>query len=218
MKDSNNQKKQNPADDRAVRGGIQKKGNGRVRRLTETGILLAVSVCLSFIKIIHMPLGGSVTLLSMLPLCVVCRRYGVRWGGFSCLCYGVIQMIFGICFDGLLAWGLSLPALVGCVLLDYIVAFTVLCLSGLFPDSAGGCIGAVCLGCFCRLVSHTLSGAVIFRNLAPFELLSRVFESSPWLYSVLYNGLFMLPECALTVVALVILQKVRAFSGFLRRQ
>ena len=44
-------------------------------RLTETAVMLAAAVALSFIKFIDMPFGGSVTLFSMLPIAVISYRY-----------------------------------------------------------------------------------------------------------------------------------------------
>ena len=118
----------------------------KIKVLAECGILIALAAVLSLIKIWQLPWGGSVTLFSMLPIALISIRHGVKTGLFSAFVYAVIQLVFGILFDGLLGWGLTAGALISCILLDYIIAFTVLGLSGLFADKGmGGVIGGTVL-------------------------------------------------------------------------
>lgn len=101
-------------------------------RLTETAVFIALAVALSMVKIFQLPLGGSVTLVSMLPICILSFRYGVKWGFFSSFIYSLFQLMLGITTDRLLGWGLTPLMLVGCILFDYIIAFTVLGIAGVF--------------------------------------------------------------------------------------
>ena len=181
----------------------------RIRRLAECAILIALSTVLSFIKIWQMPLGGAVTFVSMLPVCVISVRHGLKWGLGSSLVYALIQLTFGITVDGVLGWGLSPVMLIGCMLFDYVIAFSVLGLAGIFRQKGeAGIYAGMSLAFFLRFVSHTLSGVVIFTNLDQWEILGKFFSERPLLYSVCYNGLFMLPELLITLAAVIILMRV----------
>ena len=188
---------------------MKKTTKKRILTLVECGILIALSVVLSFLKVWKMPLGGSVTLLSMLPVCIISIRHGIGWGFGSAFVYSLFQLLFGITMDGLLGWGLNAPMLIGCIMFDYIIAFTVIGIAGIFrkKGEAGVYVG-IALACVLRFVSHFLSGYVIFKNLEQWELFGSVFSNRPILYSVCYNGFYMLPELILTIVATVILMRI----------
>lgn len=182
-----------------------------VLTLVECAILVALSVVLSLIKVVQMPLGGSVTLLSMLPVCIIAIRHGLGWGFGSAFVYSLFQLGFGITLDGILGWGLNVPMLIGCMMFDYVIAFTVLGLAGAFrKKGAAGIYLGITLACVARFVSHFLSGYVIFKNLDQWEVFGAIFSNRPILYSVCYNGFYMLPELVLTLVATFILMRVKA--------
>ncbi len=169
-----------------------------IYKITTTAILIALSTVLSLIKVFEMPLGGSVTLLSMLPVCLIGIIYGTTYAIAPCLLYGAIQMFLGNPFG----WGLTPTMLVGCILFDYIVAFGVLCLAGLFRKHGTlGIMLGITVACIARFVSHFISGYVVFKNLEQFNLFGSVFTNRPVLYSICYNGLYMLPELIITVTA-----------------
>lgn len=164
-------------------------------KLVESGMLIALSAALSFIKLIHMPFGGSVTLFSMLPVMLISYRHGVKWGLGSAFAYSLVHM--NICifaFGDLFSWGLSPQAIVSSMFLDYIFAFSSLGLAGIFGRKFWqymlGMIFAVAL----RYVFHVVSGVVIFGSTIPKNF------SNPLVYSLLYN-LFLLPELALCLIA-----------------
>lgn len=180
--------------------------NNTVYRLVLSAIFVALASVLSLIKIVEMPLGGSVTLLSMLPIVMISIMFGPKWGFGSAFVYSIIQLIFGITMSGLLGWGLTPIMLVGCILFDYIIAYTVLGIAGIFRNKGyGGICGGIVLALVLRFVSHFISGYVIFKNLEQFELFGTLFENRPVLYSIAYNGLYMLPELILTLIAAKIL-------------
>ena len=181
----------------------------KIRTMVECAILIALAVGLSFIKVWKMPLGGAVTLLSMLPICIISIRHGLGWGFGSSFIYALFQLFFGITMDGLLGWGLTPAMLIGCMMFDYVIAFTVLGIAGIFrkKNEAGAYIG-ITLAMVLRFVSHFLSGYVIFKNLDQWELFGSLFTSRPALYSICYNGLYMLPELILTLAAVVIMMRI----------
>lgn len=170
-----------------------------VKKLTMSGIMIALSVGLSMVKIFEMPLGGSVTLLSMLPVCMLSIMFGCKWGLFCSSVYALIQLLLDIA--KVVGWGLTPAALVGCIVFDYLAAFTVLGLAGLFrKHGVPGYIGGIALASFLRFVSHVISGVVFFGSWAPEGW-------NPFIYSISYNGLYMLPEMAFTIIGAIVLLK-----------
>ena len=188
--------------------------NKKIQLLAEGAIMVALATVLSFIRIVKFPWGGSITLFSMLPIVFFAIRHGVKNGLFVSSVYAVIQLGQGILFDGLLGWGLTPIALVSCILLDYIVAFGILCIAGIFGNkSFGAVIGGVFLAVSIRFFTHFLSGVLIFGSFG--ELWGGVFVENSWLYSLLYNGAYMLPEAILTAVGAVLIFRTKAMRRVL---
>ena len=176
--------------------------NTKTIKLVEGAVMVALAVVLSFVKIIKFPWGGSVTLLSMLPIVIYSIRNGVKWGMLVSVVYALLQMFIDL--GELVSWGLTALALIGTLLFDYIIAFSALGLAGIFRSKriAGGLAGIV-LAVFLRYASHVVSGAVIFHSAG------KIWESfsteNSWVYSLLYNGAYMLPEMIFTIIGAVIL-------------
>ena len=188
--------------------------NKKIQLLAEGAIMVALATVLSFIRIVKFPWGGSITLFSMLPIVFFAIRHGVKNGLFVSSVYAVVQLGQGILFDGLFGWGLTPVALVSCILLDYIVAFGILCLAGIFGNkSFGAVIGGVFLAVSIRFFTHFLSGVLIFGSFG--ELWGGVFVENSWLYSLLYNGAYMLPEAILTAVGAVLIFRTKAMRRVL---
>ena len=95
----------------------------KTRILVESALMIALSTVLSMIQIPLMPHGGSITLFSMVPILVMSYRHGAKWGIMTAFVNSLIQLVQGL---GNLAYCQTLTAQVGCVLLDYLLAFTVL--------------------------------------------------------------------------------------------
>ncbi len=187
------------------------KSKNPINILAESSILVAMSVVLSLIKVWQMPLGGGVTLVSMLPVCLVSIRHGLKWGFLSAFADSVFQLIFGITMSGLLGWGLNANMLIGCILFDYIVAYTVLGIAGIFKKKGtAGIIAGLFIAVLLRFASHFLSGCIIFTNLEQWELFGSTFENAPVLYSLCYNGIYLLPEFIITAVVVFVLIRVPA--------
>lgn len=176
-----------------------------IRRLVLTAVLIGLGVALSFVRIWQMPLGGEITLLSMLPIALISIEYGIGWGLTGAFVYSLIRMFMELSM--VFSWGLSPAAIVGTILLDYILAFTSLGLAGMFRKKGvvGICAG-VFIALFMRFVFHLVSGTIIFAVWMPEGW------SNPFLYAVCYNGLFMLPELVLTMAGAVALFKIPSFN------
>ena len=99
-------------------------------RLCASGIMIALGTVMSMISIWKMPLGGRITPLSMLPICIIAIIYGTKWGLCTSFAYALVQLILD--FASALSWGLSVPALVVCFFVDYLCAFTMLGFAGVF--------------------------------------------------------------------------------------
>lgn len=173
--------------------------------LVESALMVALAFVLSFVKIWEMPLGGSVTLLSMLPIMIVSFRHGVKWGLGAGFVYSWTQILTG----GVFGWGLTPTVLIGSLLLDYIIAFTGLGLAGALRSKgkAGLIIGTVGV-CVLRFLSSFISGYVLFAQVEEFVVFGQAWVGRPGLYSLCYNGMYMLPETVFTVAAVVILLSI----------
>ncbi len=168
--------------------------------------MVALATVLSFIIVFKLPWGGSITLLSMLPIVLFSIRRGIRPGLVTAFVYALIQLTQGIVRDGLLGWGLTPALLLACILLDYIGAFTVLGAAGCFRKKGlPGWISGIFLTIGIRFFLHFLSGAFIFHSVG---LLWENFSTeNTYLYSFLYNGCYMLPELVFTLAGAIALLK-----------
>ena len=180
--------------------------NSKTKIMAECAILVALSTVLSFVKIWNMPWGGSITLFSMLPVCYISVRRGVKWGLGSAFLYAVIQLFFGITLDGLFGWGLTGGILISCMLLDYLVAFTALGFSGVFAKRGfSGVMAGVFVSIGLRFLCHLLSGVYVFASAG--KLWDGFETANTWLYSFVYNGCYMLPELVMTLVGALVVYK-----------
>ncbi|MBR5485243.1 MAG: energy-coupled thiamine transporter ThiT [Oscillospiraceae bacterium] len=187
------------------------------KRMVESGLMMALAVLLSMMKIFQLPYGGSVTALSMLPMLLLAYRYGMAWGAASCFAYSLAQLLQGLA-EGSLK-GLTMQAFAGCMFFDYILAFTVLCLGGVFKGkmrSEGASIACgTALACICRYLCHIISGYLFFGDYAEwfftesgFPLGNEVLglfsgKALALIYSIIYNGTFMIPETVITTAAAI---------------
>ena len=178
--------------------------NTKVKILVEGAIMVALAFVLSCIKIIRIPWGGSITLMSMLPIVIFSVKHGIKKGLFVAFAYSLLQFGQGVVVDGLFGWGLTPVMLVSCIFLDYIFAYTVIGLAGMFKTKGvSGWITGTVIAIVIRFAIHVLSGVVIWHSSGK---IWDVFETSnEWLYSFLYNGTYMLPELVFTLIGAVIL-------------
>ena len=171
----------------------------KTRILVECALMIALGTVLANIKIYELANGGSVTLFSMVPFILVSFRHGAKWGLFTGFVNSLLQMLLG--FYAPPAPGL-LP-LFGMIMLDYVLAFSLLGLACVFAKPFKNRLLGVAVGsavvCLIRFLCSFLSGVLIWGNLN---------DGLPtWTYSLGYNASYMLPETVLTVVAVVLLHK-----------
>ena len=206
----------------------------KTRKLTESAMLIAMAIVLELASkmfIPEMPFGGQITLCSMLPVVLISYRHGVKWGLVSGFCYSLLEMALGArtvtaAFQpGYFGEGTMLVnALLMCAL-DYVAAFTVLGLGGIFRNriqsrSLSLCLGAV-VALFARYLCHILSGYILFAGYAEWFFTQDGFPAwgaqlvnslSPEVlgitYSVVYNGMYMVPEIVITAVVALLLARV----------
>ncbi len=175
--------------------------------LTVSAMMIALSTVLSeLIPSIELPFGGSITVFSMVPMCLLGVLFGTRLGLFAGLGYSIVQLIFGI---ENLQWATSGLAVATIILFDYIVAYGVLGLSGIFKkvikNELLACVLGVVFVCFLRYVCHFITGVTVWREISEFW-------AAVW-FSVTYNGSYMIPEIIITPIGVALLIK----SGILKR-
>lgn len=170
-----------------------KKKISNIQMLAESAIMLALSVALNELTPIQFPFGGSVTFFSQLPILIIGYRYGIGQGLLTGFTMGVVEMLFGL---KNFSYVTGIGSYLILIFADYIVAFSVLGLGAMFKKkiknqalalaSAGAVVSVL------RFICHFISGVTIWKGYA---------EDTPvLLYSLTYNGGYMLPELILTVI------------------
>ncbi len=178
-------------------GGRNKKVNAKVLAFSAAAVALAFVT--SFIAVIHMPMGGAVTLFSMLFIVLIGYWYGPAVGLMAGVAYGLLQLIQD-------PYIVSLPQM----LVDYIFAFGALGLSGFFSHAKHGLLKGYILAVFGRFFFAVLSGVIFFGQYAPEGM-------NPFIYSVLYNGAYLGLEALITVIVLLLPPVTNALS-MIKRQ
>ncbi len=156
-----------------------------VQAYAEIGVAVALAAVLGQVRLFAMPQGGSVS-LELLPVIFIAVRRGVVPGLVTGVVYGFLQLALPGAF-------VFHPAQ---ALLDYPLAFGALAVGGFVAVTGWRSLAvAVALACAARFVFHFLSGLIFFAEYAPGW-------EAPWLYSITYNALYLLPEAVLTAVLL----------------
>lgn len=163
-----------------------------IRALTEGAILIAAAEVLSFLPLYKLPWGGSID-LAMLPIILFCVRWGFGPGMLVACAHAVLQTLF----EGGIAIGWQ------SILGDFLVAYAVLGLAGLFRGKF--CLAAA-VSCTARFLVHYVVGATIWAQYMP-ETFFGMTMTSPWFYSALYNGAYMVPDLALLLLVYLLLCK-----------
>lgn len=164
------------------------------KQLTFSAMAIALAMVTSMLKL-DMPMGGSVTLLSMLFITLIGNWYGLGVGLTTGLAYGILQLVID-------PYIISLPQM----LLDYFLAFGALGLSGLFSKSKNGLVKGYIAGILGRFVFSTLSGYIFFPTFMP------EFFDNAMLYSICYNGAYIGAEALLTLVLICLPPVSKAFK------
>ena len=191
----------------------------KTKIIVESAVMIALATVLSMIKIYDAPYGGSVTLMSALPIVLIAMRYGMRTGFAAGFVYSVLQLILG------LENVAYVPGAVGillCCLFDYIVPFTLFGLCGAFKNFnafknqkfnrlVGFTLGTVIVLAI-RYACHVVTGVVVWYEL---DLVWYADDPShivnmygPWIFSFIYNAHYMIPEVLVTALGAVALSPV----------
>ena len=181
--------------------------NTKVRALVESAIMIAIATVLSMLKIVDLPYGGSVTVASMFPIALISYRHGIKWGCGAGLVYGVLQQLLGL---STLSYVTGWQSVVAIILLDYVVAFAVAGLGGVFrkcvkDQSTSLALGAL-LVCALRYACHVLSGATVWAGIS-------IPTKAALAYSFVYNATYMLPEAIIMVIVAVYMGSALNFNA-----
>ena len=184
----------------ALMFGKWEKRDFDAKSITYAAVCIALSFALSFMRIVRLPQGGSITPASLLPLMVYAYMFGVRKGIFAGFTYGLLQ-------------ALQDPSVLhpAQFLLDYPIAFAWIGLAGLFAKTQAlrklpqlqFALGGVLAG-LGRFTMHFLSGTFAFGVFAP--------EGTPAaLYSLIYQAGYVLPDLAIAIAVGIALFSSTAF-------
>ena len=212
----------------------------QTKRLTVSAVMLALATVLALvcalIPFLHLPMGGGFTVASMLPIVIVSYMYGIKWGLFTSLTYSVIQIVMDLCLgiNGSVIMALFLPdsenslfAGIAILVIDYLIAYTVLGLGGLFRNRFESKTKALFVGSIValslRYLAHVISGYIFYGAWAEW-----FFSQEGWfqglgmwliehlnggllalVYSIFYNGLYMIPEIVITAIAAVAVSHIK---------
>ncbi len=163
------------------------RGKFGTKRLVFSAVAIALAFVTSSIKFVHLPMGGSVTLFSMLFICLIGYWYGIGTGLTAAVAYGFLQLIVD-------PYIISVPQM----LVDYIFAFGALGLSGLFSKSKYGLIKGYIVGVLGRYFFAFLSGLIFFGSYAA------DYGMAAPVYSLVYNGAYLGLEALFTLILLFI--------------
>jgi len=168
-------------------GGGKKSGKTGAKQLAFSAMAMALATVMSMLKLIELPMGGSLTLCSMLFITLVGYWFGLKAGLMTAVAYGILQLIIG-------------PYIITPIqlIVDYILAFGALGLSGIFRNVKGGLLLGYWVGVVGRFAFSFLSGMIFFGAYA-----SEYGMSAP-VYSALYNGSYIFAEALVTTGILCI--------------
>ncbi|MBQ8885733.1 MAG: energy-coupled thiamine transporter ThiT [Clostridia bacterium] len=182
----------------AIFGNTSAKKGFDAKSLAYAGVCVAMSFALSYLRIVKLPQGGSVTIASLLPLMLYAYLFGTKKGVIVGFAYGLLQAVQD-------PWIIH-PAQ---FLLDYPVAFAAIGLSGLFSKIKAlnklpqikFALGAI-VGSVMRFICHVLSGVFAFSAYAG--------NQNPWAYSLAYNS-FVFVDIALAILVGVLVFSSKSF-------
>lgn len=167
------------------------------RRLVESALMVALATVLSLFPLAEMPYGGSITFASALPIILVAYRHGIGYGTAAGFVFAVVQQLLGL---NNLSYVTTWQSVLAVILLDYIIAFTVYGLGGIFRKVCKKQYTGLLFGSlFCsllRYICHTISGCTVWAGLS-------IPDSAALVYSIGYNATYMIPEAIVLALAAV---------------
>ena len=178
--------------------------------MVECAMMIALAFALSWVTLWKMPMGGSVTLASMLPIMFIGIKHGAKTGLVTAFLYSLTQIAQAIVQGDVFPYCQTLFLVVICALFDYVVPFSVLGLSGILANRGkfGAYIGMVSVT-VARFICHFVTGVFIWGQWAP-EGMGKV------VYSLVYNGSFLSVDfliCLAVAVPLLQVTQIRKLLG-----
>lgn len=193
-------------------------------------ICISIAAVLSMIKVFALPFGGDITLASMMPIIIVSFAFGTKWGLTAGFVYSIIQLLLGFSVVSALVApadgeAISLWRVFAICACDYFAAYTLIGLSGVFKgkiknDTVSVCVGSI-FALMLRYAAHIISGAIFFGSWAEWFFNQEGFYSVgkvilnnfsgfglSFIYSVFYNGLYMIPEIIITAIATPVIYRI----------
>ena len=149
--------------------------------------MIALATILSLLKLVDLPYGGSITPASMLPILIIAYRYGTGWGILTATVHGALQFILG---TSVLSYVTGWKSVCAVIIFDYVLAFALIGLGGIFKNMKNGKAGLVLGGltaCLARYLCHFISGVTVWRDIS-------IPGSAAVIYSFSYNATYMIPE------------------------
>ncbi len=181
--------------------------NKKVLALVESAVMIALATVLSLLKLAELPAGGSVTFASMLPVVLISYRHGCKYGLAAGVVYGVIQQLLGL---KNLSYVTGFVSVVAVILLDYVIAFAVLGLGGIFRKSGMrqslALISGAALASALRYICHVISGATVWAGLS-------IPTEAVLIGSLAYNATYMIPETLILLLVLFYISEAMDFSS-----
>ena len=186
--------------------------NRTVGVLTDCAIMVALSFALSCVKLFQMPLGGSVTLVSMLPVMLIGIKHGSRIGLATGFVYSLTQLSQALIEGDVFPYCETAGVLIICLLCDYLIPFTMLGIAGIFKENKIfkneelGCYVGLGVAVLIRFVCHLITGVAVWGQWVPEGM-------GKFLYSFLYNGAYLGVDLVLCLLVAVIMLR----NGVIRR-
>ncbi|MDD3831452.1 MAG: energy-coupled thiamine transporter ThiT [Clostridia bacterium] len=178
------------------RNGIK---TNATRRIVYGAMCVSIACVLNLFKVntavLAGGISGSVTLLRTLPLILYACTFGAPSGVIACVAYGLVDMLFGLDASGGIVQ----------VLLDYIVAFGLIGLSGLARNTKQPYLLGTIIATAGRFCASYVSGAVFFGQYAPEGM-------NIWVYSLIYQSITVLPDMLLVFIVFAFIQRTNVFK------
>ncbi len=175
------------------------------RKLAVVSLSIALTTTLSFLKF-SLPFGGSITVLSLVPIIIISYHYGIYYGLFTGLITGLLQFITSPYILTPLTF-----------LLDYILPFSAVCLTGIYKNVIKSKCASITLGTLTfyivRFTMHVLSGLIYFGA-------GYIYDGFPsdnaLIYSLCYNAVYILPDMLIALIFIIPFSKTKTFSNLLK--
>lgn len=208
----------------------------KTKKLLTSAMMIAIATVLAvvcqLVPFLNLPFGGGFTIASMLPIVLVSYMYGIGWGVGAAFTYAVVQMLLGA--STVTAFFMpsddnyagSIGAAIGICLIDYVLAYTVLGLGGVFrkmKSKTAAIVLGVVLALSLRYIAHIISGYIFFGAWADWFFKQEGFyaigntildtfsgKALSLVYAVFYNGLYMIPEIIITAIVAIPVSRIPA--------